>query len=70
MNLSTGSGKLSFALKTLRAHWELVSLHWKDDVRVEFDENYLKPIEQELMATLNATNLLSQVIIRAKQECE
>ena len=69
MSLSAGAGKLSFALKTLRAHWESTQLRWKDDVRHEFEENYLRPIEEELMATLNATNLLSQVLHRAQQEC-
>ena len=69
MSLSAGSAKLSFALKTLRAHWDMVQLQWKDDVRREFDENYLQPLEQEIMATLNATNLLSQVLLKAQQEC-
>lgn len=70
MNLSTGTGKFSFALKTLRAHWELVSSHWTDEVRQDFEENQLKLIEAELIATLNATNNLAQILVKAQQECE
>jgi len=70
MNLSTGTGKLSFAMKTLRAHWDMVCGHWTDDVRHDFEENHLNPIEAEVIATLNANNNLSQILVRAQQECE
>jgi hypothetical protein len=69
MSLNAGAGKLSFALKTLRTRWDNTQLHWKDEVRDEFDENHLKLIEEEVMATLNATNVLSQLLLKAQQEC-
>jgi hypothetical protein len=70
VSLSTGAGKLSFALKNLRAQWELAALNWNDKVSQEFDELHLKPLEQELMAVLNATNTLAQIIVKARQECQ
>jgi hypothetical protein len=70
MSLSAGAGKLSFGLKTLRSRWDAVQMHWKDDVRQEFEERHLKPVEQEVMATLNATNVLAQILLKAQQECE
>jgi hypothetical protein len=70
MSLNAGAGKLSFALKTLRARWEQTQLYWKDEVRDDFERTYLAPVEEEIMATLNATNLLSQVLLTARQECE
>jgi hypothetical protein len=69
MSLSAGAGKLSFALRTLRTRWDSTQLQWTDEVRHEFEENYLKPVEQEVMATLNATNVLSQILLKAQQEC-
>ena len=70
VNLSTASGKLAFAMKTLRAHWNATQGEWSDDVRVDFETNYLEPIESEVMGTLNAMNILSQVLAKATQECE
>jgi hypothetical protein len=69
MSLSAGSAKMSFALKTLRARWDQTQMHWNDDVRQEFEEAHLKPVEQEIMAALNATNTLAQLILKAQQEC-
>jgi hypothetical protein len=70
MSLSAGSAKLSYALKTLRARWDMTQLHWTDDVRHDFEEHYLKPVEEEILATLNATYVLSQILLKAQQECE
>jgi hypothetical protein len=69
MSLNAGAGKLSFALKTLRTRWDHTQLYWKDEVRDEFEANHLKLIEDEVMATLNATNVLSQILLKAEQEC-
>jgi hypothetical protein len=70
MNFSAGTGKLSFALKTLRACWDSTQDEWSDDVRRDFEENHLTPIEQELLATVNATSNLAQTLTKALQECE
>lgn len=70
MNLSTGAGKLSFAFKTLRAHWETTANDWVDDVRHDFEESYMNAIEEEVMGTLNAIGNLAQVLTKAEQECE
>lgn len=70
MSLNTGSGNLSHALKTLRVHWGSTEMEWRDDVRRDFEENHLKPIEQELLAAVGAIGTLDQVLIKALQECE
>ena len=70
MSLSAGTGKLSFALKTLRVCWDSTQGEWNDDVRQDFEDNYLTPIEQELLATVNATSNLAQTLAKALQECE
>ena len=70
MNLSTGAGKLSFAFKTLRAHWDTTANEWVDDVRHDFEEEHIKAIEEEVMGTMNAIANLSQVLTKAQQECE
>lgn len=70
MNLSTGSGKLAFAIKGLRAHWDQTANEWIDAVRSDFEEQYLKPIDDEVNGTLNAITNLSHVLTKAVQECE
>ena len=70
MSLSAGTGKLSFALKTLRACWDSTQGEWSDEVRQDFEENYLKPIEQEVLATINAISNLDQTLTKALQVCE
>jgi hypothetical protein len=70
VDLSAGSGKLSFALKTLRARWETTQPQWSDDVSRDFQENHLGPLEAQVMATLTAINLLGQVLAQARHECE
>ena len=70
MSLSAGTGKLSFALKTLRAHWDTTQGEWRDEVRRDFEENCLKPIEQEILVTINAISNLDQTLTKALQVCE
>jgi hypothetical protein len=70
VNFGAGTGKLSFALKTLRACWDSTQGEWSDDVRQDFEENHLTPIEQELLAAVNATSNLAQTLTKALQECE
>ena len=69
MDLSDGSAKLNFALKTLRIRWEDVKGDWKDTVRMDFEEKHLKPLEEMMSATLVAMGRLDQVMARAKKEC-
>ena len=69
MDLSAGTAKLHFALKTLRVRWEEVKGDWKDVVRMDFEENHLKPLEQLLSATLGAMGRLDQVLAKAQKEC-
>ena len=69
MDLSAGSAKLHFALKTLRIRWEEVQGDWKDAVRVDFEENHLKPLELLMSATLGAMGRLDQVLAKAQKEC-
>ena len=70
MNFSAGTGKLSFALKTLRVCWDSTQGEWSDEVRQDFEEQHLKTVEQELLSTVNATSNLAQTLTKALQECE
>ena len=70
MSLSSGTGKLAHGLKSLRANWDATQTDWKDEIRQEFEESHLQPVEQELLATVNAIGTLDQILIKALQECE
>lgn len=69
MILSSGSGKLNFALKTLRARWDQAKLDWNDHVRQEFEDKHYTEIEYATAATLTAISRLAQVLATAQQEC-
>lgn len=69
MALSTGRSKLHDAHKTLRAHWEAVEGVWKDSVRRDFEDNYWKPLEPEIHATLRGIDRLAQVLQQVHNDC-
>jgi hypothetical protein len=69
VDLSAGSGKLNFVLKTLRARWETTKLEWTDQVRQDFEHDHLQSLEADVTATLTAINTLGQILTKARQEC-
>ncbi len=69
MDLSSGSAKLQFALKTLRQRWQETKTQWNDTVRQDFEENHLNPLEIQVSAALGEMSRLNQVLQKAQQEC-
>lgn len=69
VDTSAGSVRLREALRTLRVKWEASQADWNDNVRREFEEHYLTPLEPCVLATLNSMTNLMQVLAKAQQEC-
>ncbi|MBI2826098.1 MAG: hypothetical protein HYX69_15545 [Planctomycetia bacterium] len=69
MNLYDGKAKLSYAAKKLRLHWQEAQTEWSDAVSRDFEATYLAPLEPQLAATAQALDRLSEVLMRAQQEC-
>ena len=70
MSLDTGRYQLYSTYKTLKERWDDSAEHWQDSVREEFAEKYYEPLDLHVRGTLSAIDRLTQVMVRAKQECE
>jgi hypothetical protein len=69
-DLTSGSAKIAAAYKKMRQNWEATKEHWHDENRTRFEENYLDPLEPQIMAALDAISALADVLGRAERECE
>jgi hypothetical protein len=68
MKLSTGRIKLNSTIKTLKTHWEATKPGWNDPVCQDFEEHYLVPLEQQVSATVRATDRLAQILDDAHKQ--
>ena len=69
MSSSGGSNKLNYAIKTLRAKWDEVEMHWRDGVRREFEEHHLVPLERQVEVTLRGMHDIADVLARVRRDC-
>jgi hypothetical protein len=69
MAVSTGTGKLHLAMKTMRLKWEDAKAHWNDSVRRAFEENYIEPMEKQFITTLRQIDLYALALHKAQQDC-
>jgi hypothetical protein len=67
--MSVGSTKLQYSLKNLRKHWEEAQEGWADQVRQDFDDRHLKPMETQVSATMRSMDKLAEVMAKMRQEC-
>ena len=64
------TAKMRAALETLLAAWDATEIHWNDKARKQFEENHLRPIVPQTKLTLDAADLLADVLRQAVRECE
>jgi hypothetical protein len=69
MASSGGANKLHHAMKTLIERWEETEPHWRDQVRADFGENHLKPLEDQVGATIRAMGRLADVLNQVRRDC-
>jgi hypothetical protein len=69
MSLGLSVTKLHDSLEALQARWELTQTLWADNVRQDFEEEYVAPIPPEVRSTLEAMERLATVLHRLRQEC-
>lgn len=67
--MSAGSTKLQYALKTLKAHWEETKDGWADEVRQNFEDKHLIPMESQVAATMRGMDKLGEIMARVRQDC-
>jgi hypothetical protein len=69
MILDDAKGKLSYAARKLRLHWEEAQQRWNDSVSRDFDRHYLSPFEPQVAATLQAMTRLAEVLDEVERDC-
>ncbi len=68
MNVGTGIVQLQEALKLLRLQWETTEQFWNDQVKRQFETDFLIPLEMQVKATHQAMEQLAQLITQAKHD--
>lgn len=67
--MSDGSGRLSYAAKNLRRHWDEIEGHWKDAVRDQFESRHINPLITQTTATSRGMHTLDEIIQKMRREC-
>jgi len=68
-DLTTGPAKLHKAWELLLIRWDETKLVWRDTVSEKFEENYLKPIGDQIQASLDQMRSLTSTLIAAEHDC-
>jgi hypothetical protein len=69
MPSSGGANKLHHAMKTLVEKWDGTEAQWRDQVRLDFGENHLVPLEDQVSATIRAMGRLADVLGQVRRDC-
>lgn len=69
MYFGAGTSKLQHALKTLRAHWDSTQDGWRDQVRRDFEERHLAPLDAQVTQTIRAMDTLADVFAKIYRDC-
>ncbi len=67
--MSAGSARLEHALKAIRMQWELVGDYWNDQNRLEFEKNFMAPLEARASAAIRGMDNIAEVIKKVRQDC-
>jgi hypothetical protein len=70
MGLYEGRGNLNKGLKDLMLRWDSTKSDWSDDVAVEFEKNYLEPLELALRQAVSAMDQMAQILSRVDRDCK
>lgn len=70
MDLSTGRLQLYNARKIMLQKWEETREVWHDGVSQAFEDEFVLPVNQQAQTTVAATDRLSTVLARMRQDCE
>ncbi|WZP00666.1 hypothetical protein EP7_002315 [Isosphaeraceae bacterium EP7] len=66
---SAGASRLRYAMKTLNAQWETAKEGWSDQVRRDFEQRQIAPLEIQTETTIRAMDQLGEILARMKREC-
>jgi hypothetical protein len=66
--LPSAAGRLQDALDVLLRRWEETRELWKDSRAEQFEEEFIRPLREELAVTIPAVGLMAQVLQQAGRE--
>lgn len=69
MSANAGWNKLNSAIRTLRERVDHTEDDWRDQVRKNFIEEYLEPLDSQVAVTLRGIKQLEEVLRRLRREC-
>lgn len=69
MYFGAGTSKLQHAIKSLRTHWDESQDGWRDQVRVDFEEQHIVPLDAQATNTLRAMHTIADLLARIQRDC-
>ena len=69
MSLNVSQSLLQQSTRELTLKWQNTRDRWDDDVRRQFQERYLEPIEPKVRAALSAMNDMQDLVQQARRQC-
>jgi hypothetical protein len=69
-DFSSAIGRLNEATENLQRSWETTRELWNDRTSQSFEETHLRELLQEVTAAVQATMRMSEVVQRARRDCE
>jgi hypothetical protein len=69
MKVDAGRGRLYDAQKVVRLRWDQVSETWSDQVKLEFEEQTWRPLDQLASDGLQAIDRLAQILTECRRAC-
>jgi hypothetical protein len=69
-DLSTGAGRIRYALEHLETVWNESSAEWNDVVSRNFQEYHLEPMLPQIKLALDAISRMSLLINEVERDCE
>lgn len=69
-NLTSSAGRLQEALDVLLTRWENTRELWRDERSAKLEDEFLRPLREEMAVALPAVGLISQSIAAARRDLE
>ena len=69
MSLGTGLSVLTPARKALALRWDEVRRVWGDDAARRFEDEFIRPLEDDLRRAVDAMDRAQHAVQRARRDC-
>jgi hypothetical protein len=69
VSIASAKGTLYEAAKLLRERMHAVRVEWDDDVRRQFEEDAIEPLEARVAAAMKALEMLASLVQQVRRDC-